>query len=147
MYPETVHAVRRYFTNAKSFLSAASEQYKGKAYAETLHLLNQSAVSSCKSVIRGCLGYETDNQELLKLISLTLNFTEEIFDVLPCDTKEERHLFSLLSKVPTADKNQDGNKFRPEDIGILIDRIQQMRQVSEKVIQQKIALLQMEEDL
>jgi hypothetical protein len=49
--------------------------------------------------------------------------------------------------VPTADKNQDGNKFRPEDIGILIDRIQQMRQVSEKVIQQKIALLQMEEDL
>jgi hypothetical protein len=146
MYPETVLAVKGHFTNARSYLSAAREQYKGKAYAGTLYLLNQSAVSSCKSVIRGCLGYEIiNNPGLEKLINFTLNFTDEFFNVLSRGTKEERHLFSLLSEVPTADKNQEQEELlRPEEISILLERTQQMQQLSEKNIQQKIALLQME---
>jgi hypothetical protein len=82
---------------------------------------------------------------LEKLINFTLNFTDEFFNVLSRGTKEERHLFSLLSEVPTADKNQEQEELlRPEEISILLERTQQMQQLSEKNIQQKIALLQME---
>jgi hypothetical protein len=149
MYPQTAHAVREHFANAKSYLSAAGEQYRNNVYADSLYLLNQSAVSSCKSVIRGCLGYEIISPGLGKLISLTCNFTEEIFNVLPRDTKEERHLFSLLSEVPTADKNNELGTLHPEEISILLERVQQMQQVSEDIKHQKAALttlLQIEED-
>lgn len=147
MYPDTYAQLKQFQNYARSFLTCAREHYRGRSHAMALYMIKQSIVASCKYLLFGCLGYQFHEHDLDRLFNLTHNFTSEVINLFPRNTKEEIRLFQLLlDAMGTAYTNEMKNPTEIELI-ILIHRTAHLMQVSEKVINKKIAILQIPDNL
>ena len=141
MFPESFSRMKQLLNDAQSFLSTAREHRKEKAYSMALYMAKQSIESSCMALLFGCAGHSWGLKDMAKLLNQTQNLTMEVIAFFPQNTREEKRLLSLLlAATGTAYTNELNNPTSIEVL-ILIDRVQQVKQIVETLIQQKIGVL------
>lgn len=139
LFAETYPGVKQFLANARAYLSSARERQKEKVVALALYMAKQSIENACQAMIYGLIGYLAPPHDLPRLFDLTLNFTEEVAALFPCDTREETRLFDLLTASSgTAHIDQLKNPTGVELI-ILLDRAEQLLALADRLIQKRTA--------
>jgi HEPN domain-containing protein len=139
LYKEVYPGFTKFQANAKSYLRTARERQKEKAYPIALHMVKQSVENSCQSLIYSCTGYLAATGNLPRIFNYTRNFTADAISIFPENTKEEKRLFQLLVDAAGTSHTNELRNATTIELIILIDRAEQMYQLSERLFHKRMA--------
>ncbi len=83
--------------------------------------------------------YGHKSHNLSELMNATKKYAPEIFKALPRDTPEEKRLFDLLQRAYIESRYNPDFEVTKEDIDALIPKVEQLRDIVEKVCRERIA--------
>jgi HEPN domain-containing protein len=105
-------------------------------------ILHQAAESFYYATLLVFTGYKPKTHNLYKLRKQAKHLSEELFLLFPIETnKEEKNLFDLLKRGYIDARYKIDYVITKEELNILIERIQMMKLIVEKICQEKIASL------
>ena len=125
----------RWGMQGKGFMKGAVHYMDDGNYSLAVFSLHQAAESSLIAIIYTVLGYRLTSHNLLRMIRITLLFTDEFKRVLQLDTPEGAQLFSLLLSAYSESRYK--NEFNTEEqsakllkikVDLLLVKIEQVHQ-------------------
>ena len=142
-YTEIKDRAQKYFDDkfgkANQFLKGVSFYCADKDYNMASFLLHQSAENLLRVIPMTFILYGHKSHDLSELMNAAKKHTTEIFEVFPCDTPEEKRLFDLLQRAYIESRYNPDFEVTKEDIDALIPKVEQLRDIVEKVCRERIA--------
>lgn len=83
--------------------------------------------------------YGHKSHDLSELMNAAKKHTTDIFKAFPRDTEEEKRLFDLLQRAYIESRYNPDFEITKEDIDALLPKIEQLRDIVEKVCCERIA--------
>lgn len=115
-----------------SFLSMASEAISGGTHDVGVFLLHQSVEQMCIASIKAHMKYRASTHCIGRLIDLVACYIPSARDLFPCNTPDERELYSFLTKAYT-DVRYNAMYSIPGHIAYsLLRRVEQLREMIEE---------------
>lgn len=128
------------FSDGVDFIKGANFYYQNENYQKAIFLLHQTAENFIKTIPLVYTLYGHKEHDLEFLLNKSKCYTLELIKVFPRDTEEEKRLFALLRRAYLeARYNKKNFVVTKEDIDALIPKIEQLRDIVEKVCTERIA--------
>lgn len=128
------------FSDGVDFIKGANFYYQNENYQKAIFLLHQTAENFIKTIPLVYALYGHKEHDLEFLLNKSKCYTLELIKVFPRDTEEEKRLFALLRRAYLeARYNKKNFIVTKEDIDALIPKIEQLRDIVEKVCTERIA--------
>lgn len=122
------------------FYEDAETNISKEKYTHSSFFLHQVTERLLKTIPLVYILYRYKEHDLKYLLETCKKYTLEVVKVFPCDTAEEQRLFDLLRRAYIeARYNKKYFIVTKEDIGVLILKVTQLKQVIEKVCRERIA--------
>jgi HEPN domain-containing protein len=131
----------KWFGLAVKFFNSAIHSLQAGWPDLAMFQLHQATEHTCNAIIRVYTGYRSSTHNLKRLLMLTENFSLSTMDVFPCHTTGEIELLNLLTKAYSDVRYNINYRVSPEQVAILIDRIQTLQETSNYLYRQKLASL------
>ncbi len=142
-YTEIRDRAQKYFDDkfgrALSFLMDAPHPTNRKDYKQASFYLHQSAENFLRTIPMVFILYGHKSHDLSELMNAAKKHTTDIFKAFPRDTEEEKRLFDLLQRAYIESRYNPDFEITKEDIDALIPKIEQLRDIVEKVCRERIA--------
>ena len=142
-YTEIRDRAQKYFDDkfdrAIDFLDGVKFYYDTNRYLMASFHLHQSTENLLRTIPMVFILYGHKSHDLSELMNAAKKHTTEIFEVFPRDTAEERRLFDLLQRSYTESRYNPDFEITKEDIDALIPKVEQLRDIVEKVCRERIA--------
>jgi len=142
-YTEIRDRAQKYFDDkfgrALSFLMDAPHPTNRKDYKQASFYLHQSAENFLRTIPMVFILYGHKSHDLSELMNAAKKHTTDIFKAFPRDTAEEKRLFDLLQRAYIESRYNPDFEITKEDIDALIPKIEQLRDIVEKVCRERIA--------
>ncbi len=142
-YTEIKERAQKYFDDkfgrALSFLMDAPHPTNRKDYKQASFYLHQSAENFLRTIPMVFILYGHKSHDLSELMNAAKKHTTDIFKAFPRDTEEEKRLFDLLQRAYIESRYNPDFEITKEDIDALIPKIEQLRDIVEKVCRERIA--------
>ncbi len=143
---EEKEIAQRYFDiwnpHGVGLLNTAKYNLDQSEYKIGVFILHQAAESFYYATLLVFTGYKPKTHNLYKLRKQAKHLSEELFLLFPIETnKEEKNLFDLLKRGYIDARYKIDYIISREELNILIERIQMMKLIVEKICQEKIASL------
>ncbi len=127
------------FTLALDLFENVSFDYKRGKYKLSSFHLHQSAENFLRTIPMVFILYGHKSHDLSELMNAAKKHTTDIFKAFPRDTEEEKRLFDLLQRAYIESRYNPDFEITKEDIDALIPKIEQLRDIVEKVCRERIA--------
>ncbi len=127
------------FTLALDLFENVSFDYKRGKYKLSSFHLHQSAENFLRTIPMVFILYGHKSHDLSELMNAAKKHTTDIFKAFPRDTEEEKRLFDLLQRAYIELRYNPDFEITKEDIDALIPKIEQLRDIVEKVCCERIA--------
>ncbi|MES2006399.1 MAG: HEPN domain-containing protein [Bacteroidota bacterium] len=128
-----------WFPAGGGLLKSAKFNLDQNEYKIGIFLLHQAAESFFYATLLVYTGYKPKTHNLYKLRKQAKPLSEELFLLFPIETnKEERNLFDLLKRGYIDARYKTDYVITREELSLLIERIQMMGLIVEKICQEKI---------
>ena len=142
-YTEIRDRAQKYFDDkfgrALSFVRSAKHDIDdGDNLMASFHL-HQSAENFLRTIPMVFILYGHKSHDLSELMNAAKKHTTEIFKAFPRDTAEEKRLFDLLQRAYIESRYNPDFEITKEDIDALIPKVEQLRNIVEKVCRECIA--------
>jgi len=142
-YTEIRDRAQKYFDDkfgrALSFLMDAPHPTNRKDYKQASFYLHQSAENFLRTIPMVFILYGHKSHDLSELMNAAKKHTTDIFKAFPRDTAEEKRLFDLLQRAYIESRYNPDFEITKEDIDALIPKIEQLRDIVDKVCRERIA--------
>ncbi len=142
-YTEIRDRAQKYFDDklgkANNFLEDTLFNFKKNEFVHSSFHLHQSAENLLRVIPMTFILYGHKSHDLSELMNAAKKHTTEIFEVFPCDTPEEKRLFDLLQRAYIESRYNPDFEVTKEDIDALIPKVEQLRDIVEKVCRERIA--------
>jgi len=142
-YTEIRDRAQKYFDDkfgrALSFLMDAPHPTNRKDYKQASFYLHQSAENFLRTIPMVFILYGHKSHDLSELMNAAKKHTTDIFKAFPRDTEEEKRLFDLLQRAYIESRYNPDFEITKEDIDALIPKIEQLRDIVDKVCRERIA--------
>ena len=129
-----------WFVDAVDFMDAILLYQKKEKYRKAAFLLHQAAEHFYNCVLLVFTGYKPKTHNLDKLRHYAKHLSQELFSVFPFPVKktEEYHLFNLLKRGYVDARYKKDYVITSEEVQKLIEKINEMENVVEKICIEKI---------
>ncbi len=128
------------FSDGLDFMKGANFYYKDQNYQKAIFLLHQATENFTKTIPLVYALYGHKEHDLKFLLDKCKGYTPELVRAFPRDTAEEKRLFELLRRAYLeARYNKKNFIVTKEDIDALTPKIEQLKQVVQKVCHDRIA--------
>jgi len=127
------------FTLALDLFENVSFDYKRGKYKLSSFHLHQSAENFLRTIPMVFILYGHKSHDLSELMNAAKKHTTDIFKAFPRDTAEEKRLFDLLQRAYIESRYNHDFEITKEDIDALIPKIEQLRDIVDKVCRERIA--------
>jgi len=142
-YTEIRERAQKYFDDkfgrANDFLDGVKFYSDTNRYLMASFHLHQSAENFLRTIPMVFILYGHKSHNLSELMNATKKYAPEIFKALPRDTPEEKRLFDLLQRAYIESRYNPDFEVTKEDIDALIPKVEQLRDIVEKVCRDRIA--------
>ena len=142
-YTEIRNRAQKYFDDklgkANNFLEDTLFNFKKNEFVHSSFHLHQSAENLLRVIPMTFILYGHKSHDLSELMNAAKKHTTKIFEVFPCDTPEEKRLFDLLQRAYIESRYNPDFEVTKEDIDALIPKVEQLRDIVEKVCRDRIA--------
>ncbi len=142
-YTEIKERAQKYFDDklgkANNFLEDTLFNFKKNEFVHSSFHLHQSAENLLRVIPMTFILYGHKSHDLSELMNAAKKHTTKIFEVFPCDTPEEKRLFDLLQRAYIESRYNPDFEIKKEDIDALIPKVEQLRDIVEKVCRERIA--------
>ena len=142
-YTEIRERAQKYFDDkfgrANDFLDGVKFYSDTNRYLMASFHLHQSAENFLRTIPMVFILYGHKSHNLSELMNATKKYAPEIFKALPRDTPEEKRLFDLLQRAYIESRYNPDFEVTKEDIDALIPKVEQLRDIVEKVCRERIA--------
>ncbi len=142
-YTEIKERAQKYFDDklgkANNFLEDTLFNFKKNEFVHSSFHLHQSAENLLRVIPMTFILYGHKSHDLSELMNAAKKHTTEIFEVFPCDTPEEKRLFDLLQRAYIESRYNPDFEVTKDDIDALIPKVEQLRDIVEKVCRERIA--------
>lgn len=128
-----------WFKSGCAFLNTVSFNLKENEYKIGAFILHQATESFYYATLLVFTGYKPKTHNLLKLRKQAKHLSEEIFLLFAVETsKNEKYLFDLLKRGYVDARYKEDYIITREELSLLLERIQQMKIIVEKICMEKI---------
>ena len=128
-----------WFSGGSGFLKTVQFNLGEKQYKIGAFILHQATESFYYATLLVFTGYKPKTHNLYKLRKQAKQLSEELFLLFPIETnKEEKNLFDLLKRGYIDARYKADFVITREELTKLIERIQQMQIIVEKICKEKI---------
>lgn len=127
------------FRRATDFLDGVNFYCDTRRYQMASFHLHQSAENFLRTIPMVFILYGYKSHDLSELMNAAKKHTAEIFKAFPRDTEKEKRLFDLLQRAYIESRYNPDFEITKEDIDALLLKIEQLRDIVEKVCRERIA--------
>ena len=142
-YTEIRDRAQKYFDDklgkANNFLEDTLFNFMKNEFVHSSFHLHQSAENLLRVIPMTFILYGHKSHDLSELMNAAKKHTTKIFEVFPCDTPEEKRLFDLLQRAYIESRYNPDFEITKEGIDALIPKVEQLRDIVEKVCRDRIA--------
>ncbi len=131
---DSIHQPRAYkraFELSASFLAIASDAIGGGTHDVGVFLLHQAVEQLCITSIKAHMKYRANTHNIKKLIDLVACYLPNARDLFPCNTTDERELYSYLAKAYTDVRYKVTYRIPGHIAFTLLSRVEQLRELIE----------------
>ncbi|MCD7938212.1 MAG: HEPN domain-containing protein [Tannerellaceae bacterium] len=141
-YDEIKQQAEEYFEEkfewANSFLEGAKFYYSRKEYRMTSFLLHQTCENYYYAIRLVFTLQNSKQHNLTKLASSVRKYSEELPQVFPRDTTEEKRLFKLLKAAYVEARYNPKFVVTREDIIALFQKVERLREITQRLCKAKL---------
>lgn len=132
-----------WFERGRAHLAGAKYYVKEKFIKEAVFLLHQSAEAFYNTVLLVFTGCKPKTHNLEKLRQYAKPYSKELMQVFPDPTEDqtEFHLFDLLKRGYIDARYKEDYMITEEELSVLIEKVDKMRLVVEKLSTEHLNLL------
>ncbi len=142
-YTEIKERAQKYYKEKSAciddFVIACNSLYNLARYKRAAFQLHQSVENLLRVIPLTFILYGHKSHDLSELMNAAKKHTTDIFKAFPRDTEEEKRLFDLLQRAYIESRYNPDFEITKEDIDALIPKIEQLRDIVEKVCCERIA--------
>lgn len=142
-YTEIKERAQKYYKEKSAciddFVIACNSLYNLARYKRAAFQLHQSVENFLRTIPMVFILYGHKSHDLSELMNAAKKHTTDIFKAFPRDTAEEKRLFDLLQRAYIESRYNPDFEITKEDIDALIPKIEQLRDIVEKVCRKRIA--------
>ncbi|WP_395476247.1 HEPN domain-containing protein [Rickettsia endosymbiont of Pantilius tunicatus] len=123
----------QWFRRGKGFLKGAINYLKDSENALSAFLLHQATESLYSTILLVFSNYKLKLHNLQKLGSMAENYDNELLQVFPIVTSEQKECFTLLQKAYVDARYDKNYKITKEQLLYLIGRIEKLKEITERI--------------
>lgn len=142
-YTEIRDRAQKYFDDkfgrALSFLVDVPHPAERSDYKQASFYLHQAAENLLRVIPMVFILYGHKSHNLSELMNAVKKHTTEVFKVFPRDTEEEKRLFDLLERAYIESRYNPDFEIVKADIDALIPKVEQLRDIVERVCRERLA--------
>ncbi len=142
-YTEIKERAQKYYKEKSAciddFVIACNSLYNLARYKRAAFQLHQSVENLLRVIPLTFILYGHKSHDLSELMNAAKKHTTEIFKAFPRDTEEEKRLFDLLQRAYIESRYNPDFEITKADIDALIPKIEQLRDIVDKVCCERIA--------
>jgi HEPN domain-containing protein len=127
-----------WFERGKGFFIACKYQLERDDYPLSAFMLHQATESFYNTVLLVFSGYKPKLHDIRKLGSIAGNYNEELWQIFSHSSVDQRQCFRLLERAYVEARYNKDYKINKEPLLYLIDRVEKLKTVTEKVCLEKI---------
>lgn len=142
--PEQAQAIAQkyydqWYGGAKQFYRSAVLNFEINQLNVAAFNLHQAAERAYNAIVLVYSGYKPKTHNLYKLKRYSKWFSEELDSIFPYNTTEEKNFFELLKRAYIDSRYKDDYMITESELGILLQRVQQLLDITETLCVGKIA--------
>lgn len=141
-FEEIKERAQKYFNDkfgrANDFLDGVKFYYDSNRHNMASFHLHQSVENFLRTIPMVFILYGHKSHDLSELMNAVKKHTTEIFKVFPRDTPEEKRLFDLLQRAYIESRYNPDFEIAKADIDALLPRVEQLRDIVERVCHERI---------
>ncbi len=127
-----------WFTSGKEFFLECGYPLERGNYPFSAFLLHQATESFYNAILLVFSGYKPKLHDIRKLGSIAGNYDEELWQIFPHSSIEQRQCFRLLEQAYIEARYNKDYKITKEQLLYLIDRVKKLKTVTEKICLERI---------
>ncbi|WP_375333083.1 HEPN domain-containing protein [Candidatus Tisiphia endosymbiont of Psammoecus bipunctatus] len=127
-----------WFERGKGFFLACKYQLTRKDFALSAFELHQTTESFYNTILLVFSGYKPKLHDIRKLGSIAGNYNEELWQIFPHSSVEQRQCFRLLEQAYIEARYNKDYRITKEQLLYLIDRVKKLKTVTEKICLERI---------
>jgi HEPN domain-containing protein len=127
-----------WFKRGKGFFMACKYQLKRSDYPLSAFELHQTTECFYNTILLVFSGYKPKLHDIRTLGSIAGNYSEELWQIFPHSSADQRQSFRLLEQAYIEARYNKDYKISKEQLLYLIDRVEQLKTVTEKICLEKI---------
>ncbi|MCC8372230.1 MAG: HEPN domain-containing protein [Rickettsia endosymbiont of Pseudomimeciton antennatum] len=127
-----------WFARGTGFFMGANFYFERGEYAISAFLLHQATESFYNAILLVFSGYKPKLHDIRKLGSISGNYNEELWQIFPHSSVEQRQCFRLLEQAYVEARYNKDYRITKEQLLYLIDRVEQLKTVTEKICLERI---------
>ncbi|WP_341755843.1 HEPN domain-containing protein [Candidatus Tisiphia endosymbiont of Ptychoptera albimana] len=127
-----------WFARGKGFFIDCKYPLKREDYALSAFYLHQTTESFYNAILLVCSGYKPKLHDIRKLGSIAGNYNEELCQIFPHSSVEQRQCFRLLEQAYVEARYNKDYRITKEQLLYLIDRVKKLKTVTEKICLERI---------
>ncbi|MCK9404750.1 MAG: HEPN domain-containing protein [Chitinophagaceae bacterium] len=133
-----------WFSGGVAFLNSVAFNFQQKQFKVAAFELHQTTESFYYTVLLVFTGYKPKTHNLYKLRKQAKHVSEDLFLLFPIETsKEEKNLFDLLKRGYIDARYKADYVITQEELTRLIERVQQMQTIVERICKEKITAFEL----
>ena len=127
-----------WFTNGKHLLKASQNALEEKVFKISAFLLHQATESFYNTILLVFSNYKPKLHDLEELGGMAKNYDNELLQIFPIATPEQKECFELLKKAYVDARYDKNYKISREQLLYLIGRIEKLKEITERICIAKI---------
>ncbi|WP_425360641.1 HEPN domain-containing protein [Candidatus Tisiphia endosymbiont of Ceraclea dissimilis] len=127
-----------WYTSGKEFFIDCKYPLKRGNYALSAFYLHQATESFYNAILLVFSGYKPKLHDIRKLGSIAGNYNEELWQIFPHSSVEQRQCFRLLEQGYIEARYNKDYRITKEQLLYLIDRVKKLKTVTEKICLERI---------
>ncbi|MCC8369996.1 MAG: HEPN domain-containing protein [Rickettsia endosymbiont of Stiretrus anchorago] len=128
----------QWFNKGKDFLDGVDYYLKNDRYAIAAFLLHQATESFYNTILLVFSNYKPKLHDIEELGGMAKNYDNELLQVFPIATPEQKKCFELLQKAYVDARYDKNYKITKEQLLYLIERIEKLKEITERICTTKI---------
>lgn len=142
-YIEIKERAQKYYKEKSAciddFVIACNSLYNLARYKRAAFQLHQSVENLLRTIPMVFILYGHKSHDLSELMNAAKKHTTDIFKAFPRDTAEEKRLFDLLQRAYIESRYNPDFEITKADIDALLPKVEQLRDIVDKVCRERIA--------
>ena len=115
------------------FLRSATNAFFENEYAIAAFILHQATESLYSAILLVFSNYKPKLHDIEELGGMAKNYDNELLQVFPIATPEQKECFELLKKAYVDARYDKNYKISKEQLLYLIERIEKLKEITERI--------------